>query len=69
MATYKDDQDLRDIVRAAIGQNGTQKAWADEAGISQAYLSDFLKGSRGAGPTILKAIGFEPTPYYRKAES
>lgn len=28
-----------------------------------------LVGQRGAGKVILKALGFEPTPYYRKAES
>jgi hypothetical protein len=68
MTTYKDDRDLRQLVRAAIGQNGTQKAYADAVGISEAYLSDFLQGRRGAGPAILGALGFEATPYYRKAD-
>lgn len=68
MATYKTDRELAQIVKTAIGHNGTQKSWANGVGISQAYLSDFLAGNRGAGPAILKAVGFELIPYYRKAE-
>jgi hypothetical protein len=68
MAIYRNDRELAEQVRASIGHNGTQKQWAEDIGISTAYLSDFLNGNRGAGPAILKALGYEATPYYRKAE-
>lgn len=66
---YRTDRELAAMIKAQIDRHipGTQAAWAKQAGISQAYLSDFLQGKRGAGPAILKAIGFEPTPFYRKA--
>jgi hypothetical protein len=67
MATYRSERDLAELVKAQIGYHKTQTEWAKKAGISRAYLSDFLAGKRGAGPAILKALGFEPTPYYRKA--
>ena len=47
----------------------SQYTLARELGISQSYLNLFLHGERRPGPAILKALGFEPTPYYRKAES
>jgi hypothetical protein len=68
MTTYRNDRELAQLVKAAIGHNGSQKQWAEDVGISAAYLSDFLRGNRGAGPAILKALGFETSPYYRKAE-
>jgi predicted transcriptional regulator len=68
MATYKDDDDLRALVRNTVERTGTQQALAKEIGISKAYLCDFLKGNRGAGPAILSALGFEPKPYYRKSK-
>ena len=67
MAIYRTEQDLVDMIRDQIGDRKTQKEWAKKAGISPAYLSDFLQGRRGAGPAILKALGFDPTPFYRKA--
>ena len=68
MATYRSDREIAEMVRSQIGEKSTQKQWAEQAGISAAYLSDFLLGKRGAGPAILKALGFEPRPYYRKAD-
>ncbi len=68
MATYRSEKDLVKIVRAQLGPDKTQKEWAKEAGISPAYLSDFLQGRRGAGPAILRALKFEPTPYYRRSK-
>lgn len=66
MATYRAEKQLVELVKDQIG-NRTQKEWAKAAGISQAYLSDFLQGRRGPGPAILRALGFEQEPYYRKA--
>lgn len=69
MATYRSDRELADLVKAQIGYRKTQRDWAKKAGISPAYLSDFLQGKRGPGPAILRALGFDPTPYYRKSKN
>lgn len=68
MATYLTETELVDLLRTQIGENGTQKQWAYQAGISEAYVSDFLQERRRAGPAILRALGFDATPYYRKAK-
>jgi hypothetical protein len=67
MPMYKTDRELAEMLRAKLAKQ-TQRAWADNAGISPAYLSDFLAGRRGPGPALLRALGFESTAYYRKAE-
>ncbi len=47
----------------------TQQALARELGISQGYLSQFLAGGRPR-PAIglLRSLGYDPDPYYRKAD-
>ena len=69
MASYRSEQDLVALLRSQIGENGTQKDWAAKAGVSAVYVSDFLQGKRNAGPAILRALGFDPKPYYRRVES
>lgn len=44
---------LRDAVREA----GTQKAWAERAGVSEVYVSDVLRKRRPPGDAILRALG------------
>lgn len=64
---YTTDRELAEQVKArAMARNKTQRTLAQELGISEAYLSDFLNGRRNAGPTILKRLGYDPTPHYRK---
>ena len=55
--------DLRSRVTYEVGQNDI----AAELGISQAAVSEVLAGKKGLGPKVLKALGYDPTPYYRKA--
>jgi len=40
--------------------NRTQKALAEEMGVSPPYLSDVLAGRRDPGPAILSFVGLEP---------
>jgi hypothetical protein len=42
-----------------IQKYGTQKATAEALGISEQFLTDVLKGRRGPGPRLLKAMGLE----------
>ena len=67
MARYRNNKELIEVAKAAIGA-GTQKEWARCFGISEAYVSDFLKGRRRAGPAILSALGYGTEPYYKEEE-
>lgn len=46
-------------VRASIAEEGSQKAYAERLGISQAYLTDVLKKRRTPGEKFLKAAGYK----------
>lgn len=59
--------DLVEMVKARINYDTTQRDIAKEFGISPAYLSDFLQGKRWPGPAILKGLGFEVEPYFKRA--
>ncbi len=61
---YLNNRDIADLVKARIGKK-SQKAMAKEMGISEAYLCDFLKGRRNAGPAIRRFLGLDPAPYYK----
>lgn len=66
--SYVNDRDLADSLKSkAAARKKSQRDLAQELGISEAYLSDFLNGRRSAGPTILRRLGYDPTPYYKKA--
>lgn len=67
MSKYKTSRQIADDVQALICYDVTQRDLAKTLGISTAYLSDFLAGKRGAGPTILKALGYEIEPVYRRS--
>lgn len=64
---YFCNDDIRGALRDACA-GLTQKEWADQYGVAPSYLSDFLNGRRDASPSILRALGFDPMHYYRKAE-
>lgn len=68
MSKYLPAEDVLAYVKNEVSNCESQAYWARAAGISPQYLSDFLAERRGPGPAILKAIGYEPTPYYRKAD-
>ncbi|WP_408902516.1 transcriptional regulator [Methylobacterium radiotolerans] len=60
-----------ETVRAQLAEQcraaGSQKAWAERAGVSQAYLCDVLKGNREPGESILAAMGLVRVVAYRVA--
>ena len=68
MPRYINNDQLRDIVKAMIGYEETQKVIAARLGVSSAYLCDFIKGNRAAGPKILTALGYEAEPFYRQGK-
>ena len=43
---------------------GSQKAVAESVGVSPAYISEILNGTREPGRTVLEALGFERVVMY-----
>lgn len=59
----------KDVLRklqARMEEVGSQKALADEIGVSQPYLSDVLKGKRDPGPSILSHLGLKKSAVYEE---
>jgi hypothetical protein len=51
------DDDVADLVRAAIEREGSQAAFAKRYGIARTDLSAFLNGRRGISASLAKALG------------
>jgi hypothetical protein len=62
------EEEVRALLRAATQRAGSQKAWADEHGVSGAYVNDVLRGRRDPGDAILKALGLKRMVTYVKAD-
>jgi len=58
-------------LKARVHQKKTQRALAEEFGVSPTYLGDILSGRRQAGPTILKRMGYEriTITHYKRAKA
>jgi len=52
-----DDDDVADLVRAAIKREGSQAAFAMRYGINRNHLSAFLNGRRSISASLAKALG------------
>lgn len=63
------EDEVRQEVRRICEARGTQKAYADEIGVTAAYLHDFLNEKRGPGPSILKALGLRKVVRYEREET
>lgn len=57
---------MRDKLRAAVKAAGSQKKWAEENGVSAAYVCDCLKGRRDVGESIAKPLGYQPVTMYQE---
>jgi hypothetical protein len=57
---------VRELLRKAIANSPTAKAWAEANGVSPQYASDVINGAREPGDAILKALGLERVIVYRK---
>lgn len=62
------EQDVIDRLRAAVLVAGSQKAYAEQAGVSQTYLSDVLTGNRAPGEKILTALNLEAIIMYQEKQ-
>ena len=66
---YRTDEQIAAELRSRIGYSTTQTAIAKELGISKAFLSEVLAGKKAVGKKVLKALGYQPVPYYRRVGS
>lgn len=60
------EQDVLDRLRAVVTAAGSQKAYAEQIGVSQTYLSDVLTGNRAPGEKILVALRLEAVLMYQE---
>ena len=49
-------EQVREQLKTACDQAGSQAAWAREHGMSAAYVHDVINGRRGLGKAILEAL-------------
>lgn len=61
--------DVYSRIRRACAAAGSQKQWAEQHGLSQAYVSDVLNARTDPGPAILKAIGLRKVVRYVEARA
>jgi len=66
--SHIDETRLREMLSIAINVAGSQKAFAEKAGISEQFLSDILKQRREISDKILKWFGLERVIYYRRID-
>jgi len=52
-----DDDDVLDLLRTAIEQEGSQVAFAQHHGIDRTYLSKVLSGKRPVGDAVAEVLG------------
>jgi transcriptional regulator with XRE-family HTH domain len=65
---YLTDADVKELLLQRVERNMTRRALARELGVSETFLYDVLKGDRPVGPRILRKLGYDPTPHYKKAK-
>lgn len=56
--------EVNELIRDLVKQEGTQTAAAAKLGIVSSYMSDLLKGKRDPGPEVLKFFGLEKKIIY-----
>ncbi|MBC6716944.1 transcriptional regulator [Aurantimonas sp. DM33-3] len=55
---------VRDLLRQACANAGSQQAWATEHGVSPQYVGDVLLGRREPGDKILGGLGLRKIVTY-----
>lgn len=66
IGTAENECVVRDALKAACKQRGSQKAFALDQGISEVVLSDMLRGKRTITPRIAKMVGYERVTVFRQ---
>lgn len=58
--------EMLDVLRAAVNDAGTAKAWAEMHGIVPSFVSDILNKRRNPTASVLKPLGLEKVVIYRR---
>lgn len=58
--------DVRKMLRKACDAAGSQKAWAEQAGVTPQYVQDVLSARREPAERICAALGVERVTTYRR---
>lgn len=69
MPTYVQDDQVVELLKQDVTRIGTLRGYARLKNMSPPYLSRVLRGQKPVSPIILRALGFETTPYYRRSKS
>lgn len=56
------------LLKKRIEELGSQKAFAEEAGVSRQFVNDVLKGSRNLTKPVLDALGVREVVIYETIE-
>lgn len=59
------EQEVRDRLRTAINEAGGQRAFAEQHGLTPAYVNDVVHGRRALADRILAAIGVSRAVTYQ----
>ena len=62
------EHDLLNILSEKVVRTGTQRAVADELGISAVYLGDVLRGRRKVGKKLALRLGFERVVAFKRMD-
>jgi len=58
MTPKMSDTDVRNRLAVLVTEAGSQKTAAKRLGVSLAYFHDVLRGTKAAGPKLLRALGY-----------
>lgn len=56
--THLTTTELLEVLALRVKAAGSQRRFAEEVGVSQAYLCDVIRGRREPGPKLAAALGF-----------
>jgi transcriptional regulator with XRE-family HTH domain len=57
--------EVRDLLRQEVQKAGSQRALAEQLGVSQPFLNDVLKGNREPSAKLLEPLGLVRVVEYR----
>ncbi|WP_024351049.1 hypothetical protein [Aurantimonas coralicida] len=60
---------VRNLLRQACADAGSQQSWAREHGVSPQYVGDVILGRRDPGDRILDGLGLRRVVTYRPIET
>ena len=60
--------ELLRVIRKEIARLGSQRLFARAAGVSDAYISDLLRGRRNCGPSLLQHLQYRVEVRYVRVE-